>query len=275
MKRRAQPWLGTLVEITLFDDTFDPAAFDAAFASIAHVHALMSFHSPDSDVSKINQAALNQPIEVAFETYAVLQTALLIGQISGGLFNIACAPQMVAWEYLPNQIAASPTDHPVLAHEALCLGEVPTVIKQQPCLIDLGGIAKGFAVDQALLALQQLGVQNACINAGGDLRCIGNTSMPIWIRHPRFDDTPPIEQVIHNQAIATSGTYFSAKTLRADKVSALMNGINFQPVIKLSSASVVANSCMLADALTKVVIATENAQHALLQQFSAHAIYLD
>ncbi|WP_424191921.1 FAD:protein FMN transferase [Ampullimonas aquatilis] len=275
MKRRAQPWLGTLVEITIFDEVFDNIAFDMAFASIARDHALMSFHAPDSDVSKINQATLNTPIQVAAETYAVLQTALLIGRASSGLFNIACAPRMVAWEFLPDIASSSSSDNPVQAHEALWLTSDQSVIKRQPCLIDLGGIAKGFAVDQALFALQQAGVHHACINAGGDLRCMGESAIPVWIRHPRFADTPPIPQILQNRAMATSGTYFSAKTLRDDKVSALVNGINLQAVIKLSSASVVAESCMVADALTKVVIATENAYHSLLQQFSAHAIYLD
>ena len=66
MKRRAQPWLGTLVEITINDGGEDARlnqCFAAAFAAIAEIHRLMSFHDPMSDISRINRAAVGESVQ--------------------------------------------------------------------------------------------------------------------------------------------------------------------------------------------------------------------
>lgn len=116
MKRRAQPWLGTLVDVTIADALTDEALrgpFRAAFVAIAEVHRLMSFHDQESDVSRINRAACDVPYEIHPHTFAVIECALSIAAASDGLFDIGCTPRLVEWGYLPAPTADAPDHIPV------------------------------------------------------------------------------------------------------------------------------------------------------------------
>lgn len=291
MKRRAQPWLGTLVEISIADDV-DTAqdggfasAFAAAFDNIALVHRLMSFHDPASDVARINRAAVGACIDVDAHTACVLAMALVIDDASASIFNIGCASRLAQWEYLPRPANPLPLYQAGDSGLVLC-GEGPQhqVRKVREVLIDLGGIAKGYAVDQAILALQQAGIASACVNAGGDLRVLGSNPFAIAIRDPASITGVGATIALTNGALATSAIYFSGRLLGPEqaanekmsdaKVSALIDGRSGQPVTSACSATVQASECMLADALTKVVIATGNAHHPMLARFGASALLL-
>ena len=84
---RCRPLLGTFVEVT----AATAAAIDAAFAAVAHIHALMSAHEPDSDLSRINRFAHLGPVEISDETREVLERALHWWRLSGGSFDIVAA----------------------------------------------------------------------------------------------------------------------------------------------------------------------------------------
>jgi thiamine biosynthesis lipoprotein len=273
MMRRAQPWLGTLVEITIADALAEAdlrSCFDAAYGRIAEVHRLMSFHEPASDVSRINRAAAGEPIEVDAHTCEVIRCALEIGCASGGIFDVSCAPRLVEWGYLPAPAGARPVHvpgRPVLALEGGC-----RIRKTSAAWIDLGGIAKGYAVDLAIDALRQSGVRSGCVNAGGDLRAFGDLDYPVAIRHPRRPQAAAVHMRLRQCALATSGTYFSRRRIKARACSALIDGANGRPVTGAFSASVFAPSCMLADALSKVVMASADARHPALKQFGASAL---
>ena len=274
--RRAQPWLGTLVEITITDVSADIVltCFDAAFSEIALVHRLMSFHDPASDVSRINRAAVGEQIAIHAHTFNVIQTALSIAAASDGIFNIHCAPKLVEWAYLPtpHPNLAEPTYSP--AQPSIVLTEQNQIKKIHAGWIDLGGIAKGYAVDLAIAALQGLGVPSACVNAGGDLRVYGDSVYPVAIRHPVDPLKIGWQIEISNEALATSATYFSRKRIHDQQYSALVNGKNGLVVHADFSASVCAPSCVLADGLTKVVIATGDAMHPALARFGAHGFIM-
>jgi len=273
MMRRAQPWLGTMVEITIAD-AFDEAkllsCFDTAYAEIAAVHRLMSFHDPASDVSRINRAAPGGPIEVHAHTYEVIRCALEIGCASGGAFDVSCAPRLVKWGYLPAPAGDRPAHIP--GRPVLALEPGGCIRKTSAAWIDLGGIAKGYAVDLAIDALQQSGVRSACVNAGGDLRVLGDVAYPVAIRHPRRPLTAAAQLRLRAGALATSGTYFSHKHIDDVECSALIDGVDGRAVTGTSSASVFAASCMLADALTKVVMANADPRHPALRRFGASAV---
>lgn len=275
MKRRAQPWLGTLVEITIADALGDDelnACFNGAFAHIAEVHRLMSFHDPASDVSRINGAAPGASIALHSHTCEVIRTALEIGAASDGLFDVGCGAQLVEWGYLPCPYLNVPRYHP--ERSALSVETGHRVKKSAAVLIDLGGIAKGYAVDLAVAALKKSGIRSACVNAGGDLRVFGELAFPIAIRDPRSPAETALRVQLRDEALATSGSYFSRKQIDARDVSALVNGRTGEPMTAATSASVRAPSCMLADALTKVVLASCDAAHPVLRQFGATAFII-
>jgi thiamine biosynthesis lipoprotein len=274
MKRRAQPWLGTLVDIAIVDELDDAqfnAAFRLAFARVAEVHRLMSFHDRDSDVSRINRAAVGDIVEVHAWTVEVLRAALAMHEASGGIFDIACADRLVEWGYLPGDAA---TPSPSERSAPIAVEGETQVVKTAQGRIDLGGIAKGYAVDRALEALQEAGVASACINAGGDMRAFGETSYPVMIRDPAAPARMSKDMVLRDQALATSATYFSGKRLNGRDLSALVDGSSGQPIVKRISASVLAPCCMLADALTKIVAATDDPAHPILAQYGARAFII-
>ncbi|WP_295749448.1 FAD:protein FMN transferase [Undibacterium sp.] len=278
MKRRAQPWLGTLVEISIGDELSEAAlnrAFQAAFSVLAQIHMLMSYQYHDSDVSHINDAPVGARLVIHPHTYQVIKAALQLAELSAGLFDIRVAANLVAWEYLPHRLDSPPALAYQAQQQAWRLMSNNRIEKQRLDLLDLGGIAKGYAVDQAILALQQAGVQNACVNAGGDLRVIGDEAIEVAIRDPHAPAKMAQTILLKNQAMATSGSYFSARMHAQQQVSALVHGRTGAPLIAVGSVSVRAPLCIWADALTKVVAASSDAQHPSLTNFAADAFIIE
>lgn len=285
MMRRAQPWLGTLVDISIImpDSDVDAGlkAIDAAFAAVALVHRLMSFHDASSDVSAINRLDPGQSFAADAHTINVLRCAQLLEQASDGIFNMACGAPLVQWGQLPAPAGLTPpagvTSAAVarpLARDAIVIDIQQRVTRILPVWIDLGGIAKGYAVDLAVDALQAAGAGAGCVNAGGDLRVFGDVDFPVLIRDPQMPTRAGRQLQLRAQALATSAGYFSSRLHEGRHTTALLDARNGQPVPAGRSASVMAPSCMLADALTKVVIATADAAHPLLACFGATAFLI-
>ena len=277
--RRAQPWLGTMVEVSIVlregEAEASQQAITAAFAPVAQVHRLMSFHEAGSDVSAINRLEPGQSVAVDAHTVNVLRCARLLEEASAGIFNIACGAQLVASGQLPPPAGASAaTAGTAPARNALVVDHNLHVTKVLPCWTDLGGIAKGYAVDLAVEALQAAGIGTGCVNAGGDLRVFGDADFPVVIRDPQAPAQAGRRLQLRQQALATSAGYFSSRMHAGRQSSALLDARNGQPVPTGRSASVQAPICMLADALTKVVMATNDATHPLLARFGATAFLI-
>ena len=270
MMRRAQPWLGTLVDITA---ECDQQALSQAFAEVALVHRLMSFHDPASDVSRLNRAAPGELVAVHHHTWQVLQLAAQIDELSQGMFNIACAPRLVQWHCLPRPDAAGEAPFQPAPDVYRC--EPGHMIRKlAPGWVDVGGIAKGYAVDLAVESLQAYGAQSGCVNAGGDLRGFGPRDWQVAVRDPQTPQRAAAQLVLRDEALATSATYFSARSHDGRQVSALVDGRNGEPLTGAASVSVRAPCCAVADALTKVVMASGDARHPALAGLQAAAFII-
>jgi thiamine biosynthesis lipoprotein len=125
---------------------------------------------------------------------------------------------------------------------------------ERPVRLDLGGIAKGYAVDRAVLTLQRAGVEKILVNAGGDLRIAGPWERRVRLRHPHAPHLSADVLTLRNAALATSAAYFSRRRLSFGEVSALLDPRSAMPYVDNDSYSVRAADCMSADALTKVVL---------------------
>jgi len=250
--RRARPLLGTLVEICAVGAAprrLNPA-IDAAFARIEHVQALMSYHDPASELSRLNRAAASRPQRISAHTRTVLSAALRLAQLSEGAFDPCIGDSLERWGCLPDHGYARPRagswrDVELAARE---------VRFRRPLRLDLGGIAKGYAVDLALEALREAGVREACVNAGGDLRVSGARAQRIALRHPLAPQLTGHTLLLRDAALATSAAYHSRRRLRAREVSALVDPPSRRPYLGAGSVSVCAPECLTADALTKVVL---------------------
>src|SRR5262249_15578198 len=146
-------------------------AIDEAFSIISNIHDLMSFQQPESDLSRLNRDAAKGWIEVDWQTYEVLLRAQEIAKASGGAFDVTIAGRLVERNILLRlQGTHLPDTHANWGDVELEAGKVRF---SRQLLIDLSGIAKGYAVDRAIESLRHKGATQACVNAGGDLRVFG------------------------------------------------------------------------------------------------------
>lgn len=254
--RRARPLLGTFVEIWACGAARDlEAAADAAFAAIAKTHALMSFHDGGSDVSRLNCEARLRPTEVDPWTFRVLEAALDMRRNSGGAFDVtvAHAPAGGSIELLDGRR--------VRFHG-------PEV------MIDLGGVAKGFAVDRAIDVLRRWGVSAALVNAGGDLAAFGTLRQTVHVRDPRDPRRLFCEVEPRDEAFASSGGCFHPFESPEVSSPAIVDPETREPVRAVAGATVRAPSCMLADALTKAVMIQGTASAPLLERYNAGALMI-
>jgi thiamine biosynthesis lipoprotein len=270
--RRAKPALGTLVEVTVEAATRRRAldAIAAAFAVIQGVHRLMSFHDAGSDLSRVNRARVGEEVVLDPRTAEVLTSALELARGSLGAFDCTLAGELVGAGLLPGLAPSGPAGAPGAVGLVL-RGNRAT--KTAPCLFDLGGIAKGYAVDQAIAALLGEGVASALVNAGGDLRHAGPTPVLVHLRDPRRTSGLAGSVRIQDGALASSATAGLALLGPPPPVSALWDGRSRTPLPMGSGVSVVAPTCLVADALTKVVLATRDPFHPLLAASGARTVF--
>lgn len=263
MKRRARPLLGTLVEIGIADDLDEQTinhVCEIAFQSIETVHRLMSFHDSESDITRINLATPGQQVQVHPDTLEVLACALLMENESNGLFNAGVAPLLVELGKLPAPSADQPSISTLKSQIELL---DTAVCKKKPGWLDLGGIAKGHAVDKASESLLKLGVRAFVVNAGGDMRTHGIKDLPVTIRDPLDPGQGALVVQLTNEALATSACYFS---------DALVDAGTCKQLSLRHSVSVAASSCMVADALTKIMACSGQTDHPILNRFNAKAL---
>ena len=265
---RCKPLLGTFVEIMIEDAIQSEQALAEAFFAIEKIQSLMSFHNPESELSRMNALAHAEEIRIHPWTAEVIGIAKAIYIQSQGVFNCGIGHRLVEAGLLPRHLNID--DYSFGGIEDLELIEPDLVQSKLPLCIDFGGIAKGYAVDKAVEALISKGIQSGSVNAGGDIRVFGDCFQDIQMRDP----ARPSELIqigsIKSGAIATSSLYFAKRN--ASVKSFMINPFNHEHIEFSESYSVVANECVFADALTKVVSISGNIHHPCLSHFSAQAI---
>src|SRR5215472_13458315 len=181
--RRCRPLLGTFVEVATSGTNAASLerGINAAFVAIEKVQRLMSFHDPDSDVSRMNRDAFPKSVIVHPWTWKVLETAQHLAHESNGVFDIAIARLLASRGYLPR---AECQPDSAATWRDIFLRKNCRVFFRRQLVIDLGGIAKGFAVDRAVAALRASGIKAGIVNCGGDLRVFGPISRIVHVRHP-------------------------------------------------------------------------------------------
>jgi thiamine biosynthesis lipoprotein len=275
MMRRARPLLGTLVEIEA--DGIAQAALEqamtSAFAAVALVHRLMSFHEPDSDLTRLNRAAAAGAVAVHPWTAAVLRRARAIFHATDGLFDCAVGRDLARLGLLPaHDFGKDFGPGEAGDFSAVCFLPGNRFAFTARIALDLGGLAKGFAVDRAIAVLRAHGVREALVNAGGDMRVMGSTAQPIYIRHPTEPAQLLFAGTLQNGAIATSSPTATLNIVDGRKASVLLSAPTRTPIVERLSYSVVAPTCIVADALTKVLAQVGRTDAPSFSRFGASAI---
>lgn len=280
---RAKPLLGTLVEVSVEceDEDLALAASNAAFEQIETVQRLMSFHDPESDLSRLNRAPTGTPVTVDPMTVEVLRFAAQVTHESDGAFDCSVGSVLVTMGALPmptcDRPAGQHADWPAEPASGYCT-QGSAVVKSRPCWIDLGGIAKGYAVDRAIEAIRQIVMAKrgtddarAVVNAGGDLRHFGSTPIVVGIRAPAASDPLTATLQLANAALASSAS--APDEMTSPHAGLLVDARSRVRLAAGLAASVMAPSCMVADALTKVVLVTRNPDHPCLSRHDARCVH--
>lgn len=263
--RRTLPVMGTIAEVGVVDA--DPraahAAIDAAFAELQWVERTMTRFTDTSDIGRANLSAFRAPSTVDHATALVVNHALRWAQATDGRYDPAVGRIVKLWNVLDRHEPPPLNEVSPLAHRNLYRAVEVDTHRDQPVLIyhepdvsiDLGSIAKGYAVDRAATALRNRGIEKGVVIAGGDLYAIGSAPdgepWTVGIRDPD-DARATLGSIrVQDEAVATSGTYVRYFTYRGVRYHHLMDPEIAAPRrTPVESFTIRADCCMHADVAT-------------------------
>ncbi len=269
--------MGTLVEIKAVggDEKDLEGAINDAFSAMRQVERQFSSHLPESEISRLNQT--DAALEVSPPVFKLLQQGEEIRKASAGAFSMALGGVKKLWAieeespHIPTTeelaVILPPLNQPAVRFEGERVRRSSARVK-----LDLGGIAKGFAVDRALEILRGAGIVSASVNAGGDIGLIGGHGERAWrigIQHPRRQGELLATIDIRDRAIVTSGDYERYFERDGVRYHHIFDPANGRPATACQSVSVLAPEAALADALaTAVFVLGPKKGLQLLERFS-------
>ena len=258
---RAQMQMGTLVKITAVarSESVAQAAATAGFAEIRRLEELLSTWIPTSELSRVNASAGVIPVHVSPETLTVVQIAVQAAEMTDGGFNIAIGPAVDAWNVMESQ--RIPTESELDALRPLVdLQAVHVDVREQTIYlgkvgmrIDVGGIGKGYAADQAVDALRKAGAIAGVVALSGDIKTFGRLPggkmFPVGIQHPRNDGSVLAWIDLENEAISTAGDYERFFEREGVRYHHILDPRTLQPARSCQSVTVIAREGIWADGL--------------------------
>ena len=214
---REEAIMGTRVAVELWseDAALATRAMEAVIAEMRRTDELMSTYKPESQLSAVNAHAFEGPVAVDPEIIEVVTRSFDFSRMSAGAFDVTYASVGYLYDYRGHQRPSAEqvaTALPAVDYRQVQVdSERNTIRFLHPGMrIDLGGIAKGYAVDRSIEMLRELGIEHAMVNAGGDTRLLGDRRGKPWIvgvRDPRNEGRMVTRLPLENEAISTSGDY--------------------------------------------------------------------
>ena len=261
MIKRAQMHMGTLVTITAVaeNESIAQAAASSGFAEIRRLEELLSTWIPSSELSRVNAAAGAAPVQVSPETLTVVRRSLQVAEITGGAFNIAIGPAVDAWNIStePRLPTAADLDalKPLVDLKAVRADarERTIHLEKAGMRIDVGGIGKGYAADQAAIAMQKAGATAGVVALSGDIKTFGRLpggkKFPVGFQHPRKEGAVLAWIDLQDEAISTAGDYERFFERDGVRYHHILDPATLQPARDCQSVSVIAKEGIWADGL--------------------------
>jgi thiamine biosynthesis lipoprotein len=268
--------MGTIAEVRVYAASTPEAAraaLEVALAEIRTVDRLMAVQRPDSDLSRLNREGARGPVAVDPRVVAVITASLEMSRLSDGAFDVTVLPVVRAWGFIdkrPHQPEPGSVPRPAGYRTVVVDAGANTVAFTDPATqVDLGGIAKGYALDQARDVMRQRGVRSAWVDLGGEIATLGlppeGGRWRIALRHPRRDDVPLGVVEVGEAAVSTSGDREQFVESRGRRLGHIIDPRTAAPAQGLVSATVVDDSGMWADAVsTAAAVADMATAKALL-----------
>jgi len=253
--------MGTLVTITSVARTevVAQAAATAGFAEIRRLEEILSTWIPTSELSRVNASAGVTPVHVSPETQTVVQRAMQVAEMTGGGFNIAIGPAVEAWNVIGSQRIPTESElntlRPLVDLQAvhLDLREQTIYLDKAGMRIDVGGIGKGYAADQAAEALRKAGAVAGVVALSGDIKTFGRLPdgkmFPVGIQHPREDGSVLVWIDLQDEAISTAGDYERFFERDGVRYHHILDPRTLQPAHSCQSVTVIAREGVWADGL--------------------------
>ena len=260
--------MGTVVQIRVpVSSTEDRAlamsAIDKAFDELRRVEGVFSVYLNESEISRINRSRPGEKVKVSDETFGLLERSLDGYHKTKGAFDITVKPLVDLWkaagakkrlpgdEELKTALAKVGSQYIELDSAGRTVS-----FKKEDMAIDLGGIAKGYATDRAVMVLKENGIKNAIVNSGGDMYCLGRRSgSRLWscgIQHPRARGYVFMRVYLQDKAIVTSGDYEKYFILGGRRYSHIIDQRSGYPI----GDDVVSATTIAYDAATADIFAT-------------------
>jgi thiamine biosynthesis lipoprotein len=255
--------MGTAIRVDLWahDPSAGRAAIDAVMDEMHRIDRLMSPYKDDSELSRINRDAARRPVPVCQELFDLLARSLRFSELSGGAFDITYASAGHLYDYRRH---LRPTDEQLEAARAaigfrnLQLDPAARTVRfaRDGMRIDLGGFAKGYAVDNGAAILAAHGVQHAVVAAGGDSRLLGDRCGRPWtigVRDPRREGEVVALLPLQDVAVSTSGDYERYFDDGDERCHHLIDPRTGKSPHAVHSVTVIAPDGLTSEALSKTV----------------------
>ncbi len=275
----------TIVEIQLNDST-DESLIDDCFALGERYEQYFSRTRADSDISKINHAG-GAPVEVHAETAALIRAGIEYGTLSEGAFDITIGALSDLWD-IPNNQSTVPAQADIaralatVGYEQIEISGNTVTLENPDAMLDLGGIAKGYAADQMKAYLNENGVHEGFINLGGNVLTLGEKKKGpyrIGIQKPFDEGGATITTVeISDQSVVTSGRYERYFEKDGRIYHHILNPTDGYPYESgLNGVTIISDSSMEGDALSTICFALgmEKAKALLSAMPNVDAVFID
>jgi Membrane-associated lipoprotein involved in thiamine biosynthesis len=268
------------------------AAMDEVNEKMKSLEELLTFNAPEGDIYKLNENAGKQNVELHPETLEIIKKALQIAELSNGAFDITIGPLVKSWgigtkdENIPSGDVLQ-NIMPLINYKDLYIDQNTVGLKRVGQMVDLGGIAKGYAGDAAIQIYKKYGIHSAFISIGGNVVTLGSkpdgSPWTVGIRNPRPKGSQTqSEQIVGyvtvvDQAVTTAGDdqrYFEKNGQRYFHILNPKTGYPAQS--GLMSVTLVTKSSFDADALDTAIfiLGLEKGQELLRQYGGVEAVFI-
>jgi len=265
--QKSKALMDTFITITVVSDSEATAgaAIEKAFVRLEQFGNMINFFSPDSELSMVNNNAGVAATHVSPETLEVIDKALYVAEKSGGAFDPTIGPIMQLWDFHKN---TKPEDAevkrrlPLVNYRNVRIDRKHSTVflTRKGMLLDLGGIAKGYAADLAVETLGKQGIRSGIVAVAGDIKAFGyrpdGKPWNIGIKNPRQKgekDEIIATIPLSDKAISTAGDYERFFIMNGQRYHHIMNPATGYPAYGTRSVSVVADKGVFADGFDNAI----------------------
>jgi FAD:protein FMN transferase len=288
--QKSKALLDTYVTITVVADSQDAAdkAIENAFVVIEKFGNLVTFFSDKSELSAINRDAGIREVRVSPETLDIIEKALYVSEKSGGAFDPTIGPEIKLWDFIKK---VKPSDLeirqnlPLVNYKNIIIDKSKSTVflKKKDMLLDLGGIAKGYAADLAVQALKQKGIKAGLVAVAGDIKAFGlkpdKKPWVVGIKNPRqknTDDEIIAKLSLNDRGISTSGDYERYFLIDGQRFHHLLVPATGLPAYSCQSVSVITGEGAMNDGFsTALFILGPEKGLALAKELGMDAMIID